>query len=218
MIKDRDLVIPGEFLGEYEGTEYATCHFKEEGKLFSSVSGMVRKQGGRVKVIPSKGTYTPKEEDVVVGVIIESHYKRWHLDINSPYECIIFGKSMIGERDRERREPQNFEAGDIVSVKISRVDEVNFSEAIKPWKLEKGLIIEVNPKRVPRVIVKKRSILDLIKRETDCKIIVGQNGRIWIKGGKEKLVVDVINKIIKEAQTPGLTNRIKELLDKEKRK
>ncbi len=229
-IKDRDQVIPGKFLGNVDRVEYTPYYFKEGGNLFASTTGMARVNGKNIRVIPSKGRYLPKEEDVIIAVVTEAHSNRWHLDINSPYECIMFERMLLKENERggrrdyraprrdERRIPEKFEVGDILSVKISRVDEVNFCEAIKPWKLERALILEVNPKRVPRVIGKKRSMLNLIKNGTGCKIIVGQNGRIWIKGPNEEFVVSVINKIIREAQSEGLTNRIKKLLEKENEK
>jgi len=83
--------------------------------------------------------------------------------------------------------------------------------------LKGGRIIEITSSKVPRVIGKQGSMITLIKEKTECKIIVGQNGRVWISGPtpeKEILAVDVINKIEHEAHLDGLTDRIKEYLEK----
>ena len=64
-------------------------------------------------------------------------------------------------------------------------------------------------------------MITMIKDATDCKIIVGQNGRIWIHGvdpDKEIVATAAIMKIEHESHTEGLTDRIKEFLDKELKK
>jgi len=57
----------------------------------------------------------------------------------------------------------------------------------------------------------------MIKQATDCKIIVGQNGVIWIQGEDPKLeilAVETIKKIEKQAHISGLTDKIKDFLEK----
>lgn len=232
-IEDRGLVIPGQILeegfaeGEKRGINFDYLHcFRDKEKIISSVIGMGRVDRGGIKVIPSSGVYMPKEEDVILAVVMGTYFNRWALDINSPYSCIMSLEEAVNKgndrhydsNSRSNLHPRDyFDIGDILSVKISSVNEVNFSRAIKPWKLEGGLILEVDPKRVPRVIGKKRSMLNLIKEKTQSSIIVGQNGRIWIKGSHERFVVEVIKKIVREAQTSGLTDRIDRLLDNERR-
>jgi len=57
----------------------------------------------------------------------------------------------------------------------------------------------------------------MIKEKTNCKITVGQNGKVWILGEDpkmEKLAIDTIRKIDKEAHENGLTDKIKKFLEK----
>jgi exosome complex component RRP4 len=70
---------------------------------------------------------------------------------------------------------------------------------------------------VPRVIGKKGSMIKLLKQMTKCEITVGQNGNIWIKGERqmEDIVERAIFKIDQEAHIPGLTDRIKKILETE---
>ncbi len=61
-------------------------------------------------------------------------------------------------------------------------------------------------------------MINLIKTETNCRLIIGQNGRVWVSGKdfeSELLIEKLIRKIEKEAHTSGLTDRVKELIHKE---
>jgi exosome complex component RRP4 len=60
-------------------------------------------------------------------------------------------------------------------------------------------------------------MISLLKKYTNCRIFVGQNGRIWIDGDTEgvKKVIDTIKMIEDKALSYGLTNKIEKLLLKE---
>jgi exosome complex component RRP4 len=58
-------------------------------------------------------------------------------------------------------------------------------------------------------------MINMIIKETGCRVAIGQNGRILVSGPsreREALVVKVIDKIEQEAHTSGLTNRTQEFL------
>jgi exosome complex component RRP4 len=81
-------------------------------------------------------------------------------------------------------------------------------------KLEGGQIAEISHSKVSRVIGKSGSMIQMIKNMTDCRIFVGQNGRIWVDGDTDgvTVAVDAIKIIEKEAQTSNLTERVKEFI------
>jgi exosome complex component RRP4 len=83
-------------------------------------------------------------------------------------------------------------------------------------KLYGGRILDINTHKVPRIIGKQGSMVSMIKEATGCKITVGQNGLIWISGSPagEILAVNVIKKIESESHQSGLTDKIKDYLDK----
>ena len=63
-------------------------------------------------------------------------------------------------------------------------------------------------------------MIALLKNLLHCKIFVAQNGRIWIHGRNpesERLLIEVIYKIEREAHTTGLTDRVKAYIIKEKK-
>ncbi len=168
-------------------------------------------EGNKVRIIPSSGTYIPQEGDIVIGVIKNILPGRWAVDINSAYECYLSSEGI--SRELKGNLDRYYRVGDVISAKVSEVNEVYSTQIIGPRKMENGIIVNVNPKRVSRVVGKKKSMLNMIKEKTGCKIVVGQNGRIWIKGEKSEFVAEIIKRIESEALTVGLTDRIKKLLE-----
>ncbi|HDJ96670.1 MAG TPA: RNA-binding protein, partial [Candidatus Aenigmarchaeota archaeon] len=64
--KVREIVIPGQFLGE--GKSLHGTYF-ENGKVFSKFLGIVKQRGNGFMVIPLAGKYRPKIGDKVIGII-----------------------------------------------------------------------------------------------------------------------------------------------------
>ena len=60
-------------------------------------------------------------------------------------------------------------------------------------------------------------MIQMIKNLTDCRIIMGQNGVIWIDGENENMdaATKAIEMINAEAQASNLTERVKKFLEKE---
>jgi exosome complex component RRP4 len=64
-------------------------------------------------------------------------------------------------------------------------------------------------------------MISIIKKETNCQIILGLNGVILITGKTledEELAMMAIHKIEEESHTSGLTDRITQMLKEEKAK
>ena len=82
-----------------------------------------------------------------------------------------------------------------------------------------GRLLKISPTKVPRIIGKNSSMISMIKKETKCDILVGQNGRIWLNGEAERinLAVKAIELIEREAHTAGLTKRVEDMLTQYRR-
>lgn len=211
-VSNRGVVLPGQLVGE--SIYHDINCFREDKGVFSSVYGTVRTRDDRVRIIPLGGIYLPNVDDLVIGVIIDASANGYGVEINSPYIANMpREESSIDQRKREIK--SGFNVGDIINAKIIHVNEVNSSILGGPRMLEDGIIIEIDPKRVSRVIGKKKSMLSMIRDKTGCSVIVGQNGRVWIKGKNTGLVMDIIKKIEDEALTQGLTDKISNILSKE---
>ena len=214
-VNEKDLVVPGELLAEddyYSGRGT----FEEDGKICSKLLGLVSLRNKKISVIPLKSKYLPKKGDVVIGKIDDVRFSMWGVDINSPYSGILPASEVFG---REKKELSRvFDIGDVLFLRIVDVDEVKKVKlGLKGrgmGKFKGGVIVDIAPTKVPRLIGKKGSMINMIKDKTGCKIVVGQNGLVWVKGNEdmEQIVKNVIKLIEKEAHTSGLTDRIKNKL------
>jgi exosome complex component RRP4 len=218
LVKERELVLPGTILAN--GLDYlpSTGCYRENNELKAKQLGLVRLRDRFVGVIPLSGVYVPKPGDGIIGVVSDMQSTFWIVDINSPYDSIL----QIGEAVEEYVDLHKtdisvyFDIGDIIYAKILNVSKSkNTSLTMNDYRAKKligGKIIKITPFKVPRLIGKEGSMIELIKNKTGCQIIVGQNGMVWIKGEKETLATKAILTIEKESHTVGLTDRITKLL------
>lgn len=82
-------------------------------------------------------------------------------------------------------------------------------------KLPSNLIIRINPMKIPRLIGKEGAMINLIKSESGCDVIIGQNGIAWINGDAEKkpLAIEAIELIQREYYDPNLSEKVRELFE-----
>ena len=214
-VENKDLVIPGQVLAD---DEYYSGRgtFKENGKVCSSLMGLVSLRNKKLRVIPLKSKYVPKKGDVVIGKISDVRFSMWNVDINSPYSGILPAFEVFGREKKELNKV--YDIGDVLFLRVVDVDEIKKAKlGLKGrgmGKFKGGIIVDIAPTKVPRLIGKKGSMINMIKDKTNCKIVVGQNGLVWVKGDKdmEQLTKNIIPLIEAEAHTSGLTNKIKNKL------
>ncbi|WP_295610322.1 exosome complex RNA-binding protein Rrp4 [uncultured Methanobrevibacter sp.] len=214
-VENKDLVIPGQILSD---DEYYSGRgtFKENGKVCSSLIGLVSLRNKKIRVIPLKSKYVPKKGDVVIGKINDVRFSMWDVDINSPYSGILPAFEVFGREKKELNKV--YDVGDVLFLRVVDVDEIKKAKlGLKGrgmGKFKGGIIVDIAPTKVPRLIGKKGSMINMIKDKTNCKIVVGQNGLVWVKGDEdmEQLTKNIIHLIEAEAHTSGLTNKIKNKL------
>lgn len=202
-MKMREIVIPGEKISDKK-MKIGQGAYMHEGKIFSSLHGIVVKSKDFVKVVPLRGRYIPHRGDHVIGIVEATRFGSCFVDLNSPYNGYL---SL--DRDGELK------VGDLILVKVNDVTSVNKTTLEYPKKLYDGKLLEIEPVKIPRVIGKKGSMLNILKDSTGTLIFVGRNGRIFIKGDRKGIIkVEAALKMIeKEAHTLGLTSRVKKFLE-----
>ena len=221
----RQFVVPGELLAE--GNYVAGSNVYRVGnKFFSSSVGLAELKDRTVTVIALSGCYIPRPADLVIGEIVEVSMASWMVDINSPYQAILFASEFLSKPLNPLKEdPRRYlDVGDMVIAKVLSFDRTrNPSLTAKEkglGKITKGIVVEIDVTKIPRVIGRRGSMVSMLKKETGCEIIVGQNGRIWVSGKTredEMIVMAAIKKIEREAHTSGLTDRVRELILKMKK-
>ena len=216
-VEDKEIVIPGDILADEE-YHSGRGTFKENDKVCSSLVGLVAIRDKKISVIPLQSKYIPKRGDVVIGEVTDIRFSMWNLDINSPYSGFLPASDVFGKEKRELN--RTFDVGDVLFLRVVDVDEVKKVKlGLKGRGLGKfrgGILINITPTKVPRLIGKKGSMINMIKDETRCEVIVGQNGVVWVKGepSMERVAEKVINMIEDQAHTSGLTDRVRDMLAK----
>jgi exosome complex component RRP4 len=217
---DKKIVIPGDLLSEYTKKAGYGTYVKND-KIYSLFCGIENLKEDKVGVIPLAGAYVPSVNDVVIGIVIVVTPSNWIMDIAAPYDG-LFHVSEYPRRVESREMPNILDVGDSIILRVRDVDSsMKVELALRDssfHKLRTGQIVEVEPVKVPRVIGHGGSMISMLKKETNCSIFVGQNGRIWIDGKDDdiELLSKALRKIEAEAQRSGLTDRIYNFLKEER--
>ncbi len=205
----RRLVIPGDFLGEGRAGHGA---YEDGEKVYSRHIGLAEEKNGVFIVIPLGGIYNPKHGDGVIGKIEDIIFSKWIVDINSPYEAVLPISEATDEFiDMTKTDlTKFFNYGDMIFAEISSVTKTKNVQlsmrSRKCRKLKGGRILKVTPSKVPRIIGKAGSMVEMIKKLTDTQIVVGQNGIVWVKGTNEDVAAEAILLIEKKSHISGLTD------------
>lgn len=213
--KKRKIVVPGEVI--VDGEDYLPGEFtrREGSKIVASKFGLAEEAGRVVRIIPVFGAFVPRRGNVIIGRVTDITHAGWLIDVDSAMSAFL----PIEESPRfiNRHEMDQYLAiGDVIAAKIWTVKGKGIDLTLKGrglGKLEDGFIFRVIPSRVPRVIGREGSMVNLIKEKTGCNITVGQNGWIWIKGESTDGEIKARNAVELAAEkvfVDGLTEKMEE--------
>ncbi len=220
LVNERQFVIPGETLAIGLDFLPSSGCFRENNKIKAKLMGLAKIRERFIGVIPLAGVYVPKQGDGVIGFVEDIQTTFWIVDINSPYSAILSLGEAVGEYvDLTKTDISvYYDIGDLIYAKVLNVSKSKQVQLTmndyRSRKLIGGRVLKITPSKVPRLIGKEGSMIELIKKRTKCQIIVGQNGIVWLKGEKEGLASKAILTIDAESHIIGLTDKISELLDK----
>lgn len=220
-VENKQTVIPGDTLAS--GMDYlpSTGTYRSGDDIIAKRFGVVRVDGKVIKLIPIRGRYDPKKNDVVIGRIDDILLYGWKVEFGTAYTAILSvqeGSTEYIEKGSDLT--KYFDIGDHIIAKITNVTSQKLvdisTRGFGLKKLHGGRFVTVNSYKVPRIIGKSGSMVTMIKKATDTSILVGQNGIIWINGKDpqmELIAVDAVRKIEAEAHVSGLTDRMKQYLE-----
>lgn len=195
------IVVPGELITE-QRKRLGQHVYIREGKIYSDVLGIASEQDDIASVVPLRGQYMPENDDLIVGIVASEKFSGYVVDINSIYPSFV--------KKAEFRE--ELKRGSIISAKVAFVNELNEAELTGARVFYSGEIVEAAPVKVPRIIGRNGSMLEILKNGTGCSLLVGRNGWIWVKGGNQGLLAKALAKIDREAHLENLTNSVAEFL------
>ncbi|MHA1964204.1 MAG: exosome complex RNA-binding protein Rrp4 [Candidatus Thorarchaeota archaeon] len=216
----REVVVPGQLLaeGRYRAS-FGT--YDEDGMIFSSLVGLAELRGNTVKVVALEGAYIPKEGDLVIGTINIVAGNNWKVDIGGPYGASLHANNAL-RRPYSDDISEYMDIGDVIAAEI-----IAFDRGSGPFLgmkgrglrvLQGGMILDVSPAKIPRIIGRRGSMINMIQDHLNIETMVGQNGRIWIRAPSTeilRLAIKAFTTIETQAHTSKLTDRISEMLAEE---
>jgi len=219
LIKEREIVVPGECLAE--GLDYLPGEntYREGDKIFAKVLGLTGISGRVLKITALSGPYVPRVEDKIIAKVIDITMNGWRMSTGTAYSAMLNVKDATTRFvNRDEDLSKILAIGDYVVVMISKVTSQNLIDLYMKdpglHKISGGRLIKINCQKVPRVIGKQGSMITLIKDKTGCNITIGQNGIVWIKGepDKELLAEKAIKFIADNSHQEGLTDKMQAFL------
>ncbi len=197
--------------------------YSQDGRIYSSLVGLAELRGNTVKVVPLEGVYIPREGDLVIGTILVVAGNNWKVDIGGPYQASLHANNAL-RRPYDDDISRYMDMGDVIAAEV-----IAFDRNTGPFlsmrgrglrKLTDGMVLEVSPAKIPRIIGRRGSMITMIKNRLHIQTIVGQNGRIWIKAPNTailRIAIKAFRMIEEQAHTTKLTDRVSQMLDEELR-
>ena len=192
-------------------------------KIIATAVGISEIYDDSVKVVPLTGKYIPKIDDLVIAKVNSHTSLSWELDINSCYVGFLPAQDVFG-RDFSAHADEltsKLKTGDLVAARIANFDRtrdplVTISDR-DLGKIDSGILIAISPSKVPRLIGKRGSMIQMIEQATDAAVTIGQNGWVVVSCEtpegllKAKTAIEMVNE---KAHVANLTDQVKEMLDK----
>lgn len=195
----KQIVLPGDTILERE--ERIPNTYTEDGKTYSYVTGLY--DTAMKRIVPLEGNWTPRQGDVVVGIISSAGRKGMYI-----LDLSYFMNGMIVDKFSKFE----MKVGEVVEAEVERIENRRTVQLVRPRTLKDGIIISIGPTKVHRVIGKGNTMIKQICDATRSSIVVGENGMIWIKGGNVALAIAAIQEVERSAHVSGLTEMIKNML------
>ena len=221
MDNKRKYVIPGDVIttGPFRPEQNVIL---EGEKIISTTIGISEIYEDTVRVITLTGKYIPKIDDLVIGKINSHTSLSWELDINSCYVGFLPAQDVFG-RDFSAHADElatKLKTGDLVAARIANFDRtrdplVTISDR-DLGTIDSGDLVKISPSKVPRLIGKRGSMIQMIEMATNAAVTIGQNGWVVVSCEtpegllKAKKAIEMVDQ---KAHVVNLTDQIKEMLE-----
>ena len=211
----REVVVPGEIIVQGDDFLPGDGTKKQEEGIMALRYGLADKSDNLVRVIPLSGPYNPRAGNVVIGKVVMLTEGGWVIDIGTPKTAFL-SLTEVPMYVNKNALDEVMDLGDMGIFKITGLGRLGASLSIKSGffgKINEGIVFKINPHKVPRIIGKEGSMIKLIKERTGCKVTVGQNGVVWIKGDeidKELFARKAVEFVADKSYIEGLTDKVEQ--------
>jgi exosome complex component RRP4 len=167
-----------------------------------------------------KWLYVPRIGDIIIGTTTNVGLNYWTIDIKSPTSAIL-PASNITTDGKELH--QIISIGESIVAKIQLYDGIHDAKlTVKEpglGRITRGQLVRVPPSSIPWIIGRKGIMINLIKTETECQIVIGLNGMILVTGKQQEnevLAIQTLNAIMEDSLSEGFFDRIATFLKNKK--
>ena len=149
------------------------------------IAGNASVKDGETNISPHNIVYLPKTGDLVVGLVTTARNNMWIVDINGPFEAILPAshvpwKAVYGQTNAQ------MPPGSTIVGRLLEVDEtmrcVLTMKGVGMRRLSSGTVVDVKLSSIGKIIGQGGTMLKRLKNKSGCRILLGENGRIWIDG------------------------------------
>ena len=127
----------------------------------------------------------PRPGDLVIGYIEGCTNNIWFVDIGAPFNAIL--PMSLGPSKADFGGTRSvIDIGEAILCRVQEVEETHSSvvtmKGMGLRKIRSGAVENIDPHLLGRLIGKQGKALRQLKEESECRVIVGDNGRLWIDG------------------------------------
>ena len=177
--------MPGEDLGDSEDFEAGHGVIAISGRLKAVKQGRLRETGGAISVDPILTRYIPRPGDLVIGYIEGCTNNLWFIELGAPFNAILPMSLGPGKVDFGGTRSV-MDIGDAVLCRIQEVEETHSSvvtmKGMGLRAIRAGTVEEIDPHLLGRLIGRGGNNLRQLKEDTECRVVAGDNGRVWLDG------------------------------------
>ncbi len=212
------LVTPGEAIGASSGVRAGTGTLKQGNEIISTKLGWAKENNGVVFVDPIYSAYLPRSGDLVIGIVESVRNNLWFAEVNGPFNGLL-PMSLAPWKVEFGAAREHMDIGDVMLARVQEVDEAHniviTMKGVGLRKLKEGTVLDLPVNLVKLVRSDNDSILNSLKEASDCRIIVADNGRMWVDGSPENIsmVRDAIDLLKSSGHMINVTDVISQFVE-----
>jgi exosome complex component RRP4 len=182
---EQRLVTPGMVIGPSAGKRAGSGIVTAEESMIATQLGWLREQNNTVSIDPINAAYMPRSGDLVVATVAEVRNNLWFMNINGAFQGLL-PMSLAPWKVEFGAARQHMDVGNVVLARVQEVDEchnvVLTMKGVGLRRLNQGTVESIPVQHIDRVRGDNNSLLQRMREACDCRIMVGENGRVWIDG------------------------------------
>jgi len=204
---EQRLVTPGMVIGPASGKRAGSGTIAENNEFIATRLGWLNERNDVVSVLPINSAYMPRSGDLIIGYVAEVRNNLWFFDVNGPFQALL-PMSLAPWKVEYGSTRQHLGIGDAALARIQEVDETHnmvlTMKGVGLRRLNEGAVVSIPVNLVDTLRGENNATLSRIRDVTNCRIIVGDNGRVWIHGDAEDMLAS--RQLIQTLQQEGHKN------------